>query len=108
MSSQYNPHKSNVRLHADVHSMAENVANFTAGNRQKTLPNTEPQFFLCSFQINYPDADPEGSSKSTLVVCTLLTVVLHYFHLATFFWMLVEGTCLQTVVSATHAELNSL
>lgn len=32
-----------------------------------------------------------SGGSSTTIVCTLLTIVLHYFHLATFFWMFVEG-----------------
>lgn len=32
MSSQHNPHKPDVRLHANVYSVAENVSNFTSGN----------------------------------------------------------------------------
>lgn len=77
MFKKYNTYPFNVCLHFGLHYVVS-YFNFRGEHPKISKAFNETNYFQQSFE-------------SDMVSCVFLVILLHYFHLTTFFWMFVEG-----------------
>lgn len=81
MSEEHDTHEPNVRIHLRIFHV-DTYVNIRGKYFKRATICLLLLTFLFSLQVHF---------ESNTTACIFLIIILHYFHLTTFFWMFVEG-----------------